>query len=361
MNKKQFLRFVAFTVASLMTIILICDLFEGENTHNYDQNMYTYRNLPDGTIDAVFLGTSGADRFWIAPKAYEEYGISLYNLSYDAFPAWLYTNILDEIDGMQDTKLILIDIRAFFQSNTRLDRVEIRARRYIDSLPFFSANRIDAAFETMKILHEANPEEFEEFDPSYLFSFIKYHTMWADEYSLYENLGSKKQKYGSYYMDNNDIVKRKKQEKKVFTDKHHSLDPVTEAALYELIDYIKEHDLNVLFVDTPQILGKYEMRRANTVYDILEENGLNYIHFFKKGSSDFTIDLDHDKDFFDTSHVNYYGAEKVTDALAEYINENYDLPDARENEIAAKFWNGKYKKLKKAIAELEDEEAKRKK
>ena len=361
MTKKQILRFVAFLVAALMTIVLLCDLFECENTKNYDQNMYTYRNLPEGTADAVFLGTSGVDRFWIAPKAYEEYGITAYNLCYDAYPAWLYTNIIDEIEGMQDTKLILIDIRAFFQSNTRLDSVEVRSRRYLDSLPFFNINRIKAAFKTMNLLHEADPENYKKFDASYLLSFIKFHSKWSDKYSVYENLGSKKQPYGSFYMTDARVIRRKPHDKVYFDpNAYHSLDKVTEKALYELIDYIKEKDLNVLFVDTPQFLGKYELRRANTIYDILEENGMDYIHFYKENSADFSINLDNTKDFYDESHVNYYGAEKFTAALAEYIDENYNLPDARENETAKKFWDGKYDKIKNKIAKFEKEKAAKK-
>ena len=361
MTKKQILRFVAFAVAALMTIVLLCDLFECENTKNYDQNMYTYRNLPKGASDAVFLGTSGVDRFWIAPKAYEEYGITAYNLCYDAFPAWLYTNIIDEISNMQDTKLILIDIRAFFQSNTRLDRVEVRSRRYLDSLPFFSMNRIKAAFKTMDILHNANPEEHEKFDASYLLSFIKFHSKWSDEYKLSENLGSKKQPYGSFYMSDSRMIRRKAHDKVYFDpNAYHTLDPVTEEALYELIDYIKEHNLNVLFVDTPQFLGKYELRRANTIYDILDKHGMDYIHFYKENSADFSIPLDNTKDFYDESHVNYYGAEKFTAALAEYIDQNYDLPDARENEVAKEFWDGKYDLIKETIAGFEAEKAAKK-
>lgn len=105
MTKKQVVKCIAFLLSVSLMLILLCDLFETENIENFDQNMYTYRDLPKGTADAVFLGTSGVDRFWIAPQAYEDYGMTVHNLSYDAFPAWLYTNIIDEISDMQETKI----------------------------------------------------------------------------------------------------------------------------------------------------------------------------------------------------------------------------------------------------------------
>lgn len=363
MTKKQVLRFVCFMVATLMLIVLLCDMFEGSNNSEHEKSMYTYKNLPEDTVDAVFLGTSGVDVFWVAPLAYEEYGLSLYNLAYPAMPAFLYTNIIDEIENMQDTKLILIDIRAFFQSNTKASTVEVRARRYLDSLPFFSLNRVKAAFKTMDILHNADPENCPKFDASYLFSFIKYHTKWADDYSIYDNLGGKDHNEGSYYMKDGRIVKIKTQKKVVFDSSvTKSLDPVSEEALYDLIDYIKEKDLNVLFVDTPQFLAKTELRRASTVYKILEENGMDYLHFYKEGSDEFTIDLDNTTDFFDASHVNFYGAQKFTRALAEYLKENYDLPDRRESEVAKSFWEGKYDNVLEKIEKFESErDAKKKK
>ncbi len=353
MTKKQIVRCVAFMLVAFMMVILMCDLFEIENTKNFDQNMYTYRNMPEDTVDAIWLGTSGVDRFWIAPKAYEEYGLAVYSLAYDAFPAWLYTDILDETLDKQNPELILFDIRAFYQSNTRLDRVDVRARRYLDSLPFFSLNRIKAAFKTMKVMHEqdsANPK----FDASYLLSFIKYHSKWSDDYSLSENLGSKEQEYGSFYMSDARVIKAKPHDKVVYdANDFHSLDKVTEKALYDLIDYIKEHKLQVLFVDTPQFLGKYEVGRANTTYKILEENGMDYIHYYVDNSGDFAIDLDNTKEFYDESHVNYYGAEKFTAHLAKYIDDKYDLPDARKRKNASEFWDGKYDKIKEKITEFE--------
>ena len=39
--------------------------------------------------------------------------------------------------------------------------------------------------------------------------------------------------------------------------------------------------------------------------------------------------LDPKKDLYDSGHLNDQGARKQAAYLAEYIRENYDLPDAR--------------------------------
>ena len=367
MIKKQVLRCIGFMLCLVMLTVLMCDLFESTNNSSGAKNMYGYRNLPKNSINAVFLGTSGVDRYWVAPKAYEEYGIALYNLSFAGFPAWLYTDILDEILPQQeDIELILFDLRPFYQNNTadRTEAMDARAREYLDSLPVFNLNRIKTAFKTMNIVHEAD-EEKPKFDGSYLLSFIKFHSNWSDDYSLYDNLGHKDHNFGSFFMKDVPTVKRKEIEKKFFEgDYYRTLDPIAEKALYELIDYIKANDLEVLFVDTPQFIDKRENGRANTVYSILEANNLNYLTFYKPNSEEFTINLDNKKDFYDRNHVNYYGAEKFTKALAEYIDGKYELPDARENPNANEYWDGLYDKVKKEVKyfeKLKAESAKTKK
>ncbi len=358
MTKKQFLRFVGFSLVLVMMLVLMCDLFEVQNTKNYDRNMYTYRNLDEDVVDAVYIGTSGADRYWLAPKAYEEYGLSLYNLSFDAFPAWLYTNALDVATSEQDPELIVLDTRAFYQDNTDFDHIDVRARRYLDSLPFFSMDRIEAAFKTMKYMKRIDKSQ-PSFDASYLLSFIRYHGKWADDYSLYENLGSYEQEYGSFFMSGGRSVRQTPHEKIYFDSKNFiDLDPICEEALYDVIEYIREKDLKVLFVDTPQFLDPDELGRANTVFKILEEEKLDYIHYYKMDSDEFTIDLNNETDYYDESHVNYYGAEKYTEVFAKYLVENYDLPDRRikseKNANAQKFWEGKYQAVLDKIAKLEE-------
>lgn len=381
MTKKQILRFIAFALAVFMTIVLMCDLFEYENNKNFDKNAYTYRNLPENILDGVYIGTSGVDRYWIAAKAYEEYGMSIHAASYDALPAWLYTDIIDIALKKQTPKVILLDIRAFYQDNT-VDLMDVRARRAIDAQPFFSKTRWKMSAEAVEKIHKQSlveieqaklkaeqqtdpalppvviPEERSKYDFSFAFPFIKFHSKWADKYSVYDNLGSKEQVYGGFYMSPQRTI-RKTPHALVFYDENRygELDPFSKEALYEVIEYIKEKNLNVLFVDTPQFLDEIEHGRANTVYKILEENGMDYIHFYKNGSGEFTVDLDNTQEFYDESHVNYYGAEKFTDALAKYLDEKYDLPDRRNDKAAASYWNGKYKAVQEGVARYEQEKA----
>lgn len=356
MTKKQFFRSVAFLLVVAIMLFTLCDLFELENTTTASRRFYRYRHLSEDTVDAVIIGTSGSDRYWIPSQAYEEYGIALYPLCTDAFPSWLYINAIEDALEYQDVELFLIDIRSFGQDNVNLDTMDVRARRLLDVMSPFSVNRFKAALKTIETRVEAS-EKADKIDLSYFLSFIKYHSKWQeDDFNLADNLVRKTHEYMGFFVSPKaTVLKTKLGEGTYDADLKIELDPISEKALYDLIDYVKANNIEVLFVDTPQVRKETEIGRSNTVYDILEQEGMNYISYYTEDSdNNFIIDLDTTTDFYNAGHVNFYGATKFTEHMAAYIDENYDLPDRREDENAAAEWDGVHEKLLEKITELEN-------
>lgn len=356
MTKKQIIRCIGFLTALCMVVIILCDLFELPNNSNYDKRFYTYRNFPQETIDGVFIGTSSADRYWMAAKAYEEYGMTVFPLSSDAMPTWLFINVIEEAYKYQNPKLILIDLRAYAQENDKASKMDARARRIIDAMDIFSINRVKTAFKTIESIRFMHKDKSLIDVVSYLVPVFKYHSKWSeDDYRFEKNIGSKTQNYAGFFVNSKLSVQKAPQTPVVYNPNATAeFDPLAEASLYELIDYIKEKDLNVLFVDTPQFKSEYEMGIANRVYEILDENGLEYIQFDAgKGDGSFVIDFDNSKDFYDEGHVNYRGSLKFTKYFAKYLDEKYDFPDRREDHEVNQYWDGKYEAILKKMAQYE--------
>ncbi|MBR5783203.1 MAG: hypothetical protein IKY33_03145 [Clostridia bacterium] len=356
MTKKQIGRCCAFVLVVCLLLVFLSDLFELENTTNYDKRFYTYRTLESNTVDAIVIGTSGIDRYYVAPKAFEEHGLSVYTLSTDAMPSWLYIDVIEYACRKQDLKLVVVDMRAFRQNNTKSVTVDARGRRVIDAMDFFSLSRTKAAFKTMEVMHAVSDEN-PRFDLSYLLPYIKFHSKWEEEYSIANNLGSKEHLYGGFFMSSRKSLKKQEQSPLVYdNDVYEDLDPIAEESLYELLDYAEKKGLELLFVDTPHYKDDSEMARSNTLQKILKERGMNYVNYCQTNENgDFLYDLnlDHNNDFYNDAHVNYYGAEKFTDVFARYLVENYDLPDRRQDEAAQKYWNGIYAKIKRDIEKWE--------
>ncbi|MBQ9761779.1 MAG: hypothetical protein IJV82_01740 [Oscillospiraceae bacterium] len=118
----------------------------------------------------MYFGTSGVARYWISAKAYDEYGMTVYPLATDAMPVWLYSIMVDEAFAYQNPQLLIIDTRPFIQGHTA-EIADVTGRRVLDSMEFFSINRLKAAMKTMEIVHRLDNSK-PAFDLSYIFSFV---------------------------------------------------------------------------------------------------------------------------------------------------------------------------------------------
>lgn len=358
MTKKQILRCCAFVLVVCCVLTILNDLLELKNSTNYDKRFNTYANFETDMIDTVYIGTSGVDRYYMAPKAFEEYGISSYTLSSDGMPSWLFVDVIKYALEMQSPELFIIDIRAFSQTNTDLKYIDARARRVLDAMDYFSVSRFRTAFTTMRYMRKASSDN-PRFDLSYILSFIKFHSKWSeDDYSFNKNLGSKKHRYGSFYINSGKSASVEVQEPVIYNpDFYTDLDPLSKDSLYELLDYIKENKLNVLFVDTPHFKDEYEMGTANTVIKILKENNLDYISYCetdKEGNFINCPEINRETDFYNDSHVNYYGAEKFTSIFTKYLNDNYDIPDRRNEKDVAEYWAEMSENIDEKMAKVEE-------
>nr|MBQ8243614.1 hypothetical protein [Oscillospiraceae bacterium] len=360
MTKKQVLRCISFLAVVCIVLFVLCDLFEQENGGNTDRCFNTYRALGEDTIDGVFIGTSGVSCYWVSPLAYEEYGMTVYPLAADALPAWLYISMIEEALAYQTPELFLLDIRPFTSGRVSQEKMDANARFVLDAMDPFSVNRYKTGVRTMKTIH-AVYEDAPAFDISYFLSFVKYHPKWReDAYRVSYNLGQRMHKYGGFRLDPDfSAVVEPQPEVEYDPAVRSELGDLYEQSLYELLDYIREKDLRVLFVDTPKVLDS-QMGSVNRILQILEEEGfdcLTYVDIPEDGS--FPLDIDYKTDFFDEGHVNYYGAEKYTRALAAYLDTHYDLPDRRNDPRARADWDGLYQVIQEDLVEIEAETAAR--
>ncbi len=353
MTKKQVVRCIAFLMLAFSMLLILCDLFEQENTSNGDQRYAQYRQLQENTIDALFVGTSGVDRYWIGPKAYDEYGMTVYPIAFDACPGWLMPYALEDALRYQDPELILLDIRPYTQSSDA-ENMDVIARRMLDAMDFYSPVRFKAACRTVELIHKVDPER-SRWDLSFHFPVIKYHAKWNEDYWFQTNMGDRTHKFLGFYMNAPLTVGVEEQIPQKYDAREISpLDPVSERALYDTLAFIRERELNVLFVDTPKFFENEELGRTNRIMEILEEEGFSCVSFYTEDSdSGFAIDLDPKKDFYNLGHVNYYGAEKFTSAMAAYLHENYDLPDRRGDAAVQEEWDGIYEKIQKTVQKYE--------
>lgn len=337
-----FLLVVALLVSGLTAVALMQPDFS-QTAQRYDD----FKDLEENTVDVIFTGTSGIDRYWIAPKAFEEYGMTAYNLSSDAQPTWLVKNVLEEATKTQSPKLVVIDTRAFTTKyGKQIGNIEIGARYLTDGDCFSFKNRIDAIERTLVALKTIKPEK--DFDrKTFYLPLIKHHGAWAniqdfvDEYS-YSVMG--------YYMCSirTPVTTKEIEDFSYETTQVGEMHPIAQGYLYELLDYLDTKDYEVLFLNTPQGRSEGEMRTVNAVTQVLESRGYKHLVCYVDET------YDKSKDFYNQGHVNFHGAEKFTDFFAQYLKDNYDLEDHRDDERCQQ-WYGHYDEIKATVAQWEAE------
>lgn len=371
MNFKQIIKIVLFTLIFGVILYFLCDIFEYKN--NYMAKGYeSYKACEDDTVDAVFIGTSGVSRSWIAVQAFEDYGMTVMSFAVDALPCWLTLDMIKEAYKYQTPKLLILDMRMFtlYDPSKVPDLSVTRSRRVIDTLDFFSLNRLDAVNRTLELASSFENYDMSRFDPSLFLSFIQYHGMWADDgFEPFEQIGSPVAKYLGFYVNGKNSIKKKKLNKPEWNAETTTLTQISLDCLEEILAYCDENGIDRIFVDTPHYLSKIESKRNNEFCRILDEKGEKYLMLSDEewyltdeelaaGSSD-ELKFNRNEHFYDSSHVNYYGAVIFTKLFSKYLSENYDLPDHRGDERCPE-WEGKNEKLIKKMQSLEKEKADKK-
>ena len=379
------IRVVVFMAVFCGIMLLLCSIFEYKNGY-MSQRYELYKNLEPDTVDVVVIGTSGIDRSIIPAKAFENYGITVYPFSFDGLPCWTVLDVIKEAYRFQNPKVIALDMRMFtiYDQTKNLNLSTVRSRRVIDTFDFFSINRFDVIWRTQKFLNYANNNPFG-FDISLFLSFVQYHDMWSEEgFNPIKQIGSPESKYLGYYLTKRSI-KTVPVEPPYRTDEKEALTTIVEECLYEILDYCKAEGIELMFVNTPFQMSDMESKRLNTLKDILDERGINYMCYtdeewyningsiedriIKNADGTYTIHyydlvLDYDEwseaihfwethsinpelHFYDESHLNYEGAVIFSRMFGIYLRDRYGLTDHSGDEKFAD-WDS-FNKVKKKI------------
>lgn len=341
MNKNQLVRLVSFCLLITFLTLILGRVFYFAKS-NMRERLYTYSTLKDGNVDAIFVGTSGVARFWIPGEAYNKYGVTVYPLSIDAVQCWHVLTLVKYGMEYQSPKLVLVDTRPFTVDEETKD-CEYRSRYMVDALRTFSKFRVEASARAVHYLGKLGVEN--PFDITYYFNVLRYHDMWKDgmDFSVIRN------KTSPYFGCN---FTRKQSHAKVigdtqFTEKRAPLTWFAQECLDELIEYCQENKLELIFVNSPHCENEATYERTNTLYDYLDEKGVEYVDFVSKEGEE-KYPFNRNNEFYDSGHTNYWGSVKFTSYLSEYLIENHGLVDHR-NEEGYEEWQDCYKAtLKKA-------------
>lgn len=296
-------------------------------------------------FDVLFMGTSHVINAIFPMELWNDYGIVSYNFgghgNQMATTYWVMENALDYTDPQLmviDCYLLSSNLKGsdkFSYMHLSLDTFPLSFTKIRSVLDLLDDPAMDERIEngTARISDEPRTKM------ELLWDYSVYHTRWNElTQADFEPAWSKEKGAESRI----NVVQGTLN--KIDSGSKSKGGTVGEEYLCKMIESCQSRGIEVLLVYLPFPAGETQQKDANYVYDIAETYGVDYINFLDLDVIDYRTDM-----YDEASHLNPSGARKVTRYLGEYITNNYDIVNQRENPSYS-FWNEDYNEY----AELKD-------
>ena len=311
------------------------------------------------SLDVVFMGASEVYSDFAPGYAYEKFNLTSYLFSTQSNSILNYKAQLKNVLSRQNPDLIVIELNGALYADDGETTKEANLRNYADNVPLDMTKA--------EWIAENGSDNVME----YVFPLMKYHSVWQDvpDNLLYQETVMENKLNGYSYLKgilNEAAIFKATQSSmnSMLQQSANSRKPLgapEEQALRELLAFCKEENLtNVVFARFPHIVVRRtfsRFERSNTVADIVNEYGFDYINFELNYDQ---TGLDETTDFYNLDHLNVYGQVKFTEFFTNYLMEHYnvaphELTKSQEEEwrVCANYYNAYYQYSDALIQEHE--------
>ena len=274
---------------------------------------------PDNSLDVVTLGSSACYQYVDTPKLYENFGITSYNLGCPIQSTISTPFLMDEVEKTQSPELFLVEVRRYIKGRKNNFSKAVYLMTDTMKLGLNKWGMICRAYDSIA-------ERVTEFLDIY-----KYHSYWSGvDTTLFEFWNNEKV-HPMKRWRNRQGVRPMVASPVVENAEPTSLHKNTTGELIYLLEECRKKGRNVLFFVSPYPYGDYLPGRVAALREIIESYGYTLLDM----SDGEAYGLDYSTDFADSLHVNYLGAEKVTNALGEYIQKEYNIHTQHTPEVTA--------------------------
>jgi len=320
MTRKQLTKIIAFVLT--VTVITAClnKIFIAHGSDTNYQLMTGFYQEEEDSLDAVYIGGSNVYAFWLAPVAWEEYGIKVYPFACNMLPFEAVPFMIEEARKTQPDALYIISINGLW------DEISAEQIHFATDYMKPSATKLKMLNTLVDYANDTRDEENKIGIGEFIFPFSVYHNRWS-EFSfkdLFKSVNGLKgaNTFDEYFTLQTDVSE-------YFADQNSVGSVNLSVGQYEtvqrIIDYCTEENVNVLFIQSPQAIANEDtLRRFNTIAQLVQDAGFPFLNFTDYISE---MGIDTTCDYYNVNHVNIHGALKLTRFFSEYLLENYNFGD----------------------------------
>lgn len=307
--------------SALLFVFLFCILFYWiNNVVRYKVKevdaISIFYDQPKDSVDVLIMGSSHAFLSMSPMELWNREGISSFNLGTPSQTLALTYYLLKDAIRTQHPEVVVLEVYggAYESQLPNLTRIHM----VTDCMPV-NKNKLNLYKELLK----ENLTEDEQFE--IWFPFFRYHSRWEELTA--EDFFFRKG-YLRGYKDNYQY--RQLEEPKI---RNKLTDISDEAMEYfeKIVQLCDAEEIELVACRIPMADHNAYARRTrkmNTILTRAEELGLKILDYEKLREE---VPLDYSCDFLDSQHTNASGAIKISKYLAEYLKENFDLADHRED------------------------------
>ena len=161
---------------------------------------------------------------------------------------------------------------------------------------------------------------------AYHFPVIKYHNAWK---ALFDGPGGPKKSYKGFEIRDKVVSYEGDEEYMKETKDKAQIPEVVRIYMEKIKRLCEKNGADLLLVSAPSPKN-YNYKKHNSLEEYARENDLPYVDLNMKFRD---IGIDWKQDSYDRGdHLNISGARKVTAYIGQYLADNYDLPDRRNDD-----------------------------
>lgn len=330
------IKIASFAAGILLLLAMIFPIFNYKNMGGGGGFTRLYES-PSESIDAMFFGSSRAHCTIDHGYLWEQYGIAGFTLSAGSQQLDSTYYCLQEALRCQSPKVVFVEISQI--NNGTIQNSEVDVYRNYLGMRFSKVSLSFAKYLAAQM--EMSREEMQELILKFPIIHSRYREL--EKADFQDPIPFMRGYRGSFEVVAFDKPAETQQTMEISEDNRELIE--------KIITLTKEKDVSLVLFASPYVVSEEDQMRINEVEVLAAQYGIpliNFNHLYEE------IGLDYARDFRDESHVNNYGAEKVTEYLAQYMKINYDMEDHRGDETYL-FWeqNAEYLRGKDFQHELE--------
>lgn len=272
--------------------------------------------------DIWFMGTSHVFYAIQPMELWNQYGIRAFDLAAPSSQMpQTYWTMMCALQYSQPKVIVLDTYKLHIDTKHQQDRVPHVG---IDSIPF-SIIKLKGICD----IFESWEERFE-----YICKFSIYHNRWEklkESDFINEPTYVKGAQFKNKILDCSDY-------KRIPKEDMSNTDTMGFRYLRKIIEECRNRRIELILTDLPFYSSREQQRAINAVSKIVEEYNLTFLDLAYEEEL-----IDYEIDFGDKSHVNLFGAKKLTQYIGNYLSEHYNLKDYRESPDVAEKWNQEWK------------------